>query len=215
MSSKRIPIVVSILMIVFSLIIYPFLPEQVAVHWSIQGVPDTFAHKSIAVLLIPSLMLALLLIGRLSMILTASQKHDAEASKTYAFMVNAIVLFLGFTHVAMLLMPLVPGQAILRLFVMGLGVLFAALGNVMGRLRPNLMFGFRFFWTLDDEEVWRHTHRMGGRWLFVSGLVIAVAALIFPLNTVFLLLMVLLVGGGLALAYLSHDLWSQRHSGTP
>ena len=67
MPNKRFLIGVLVLMIVFNMMLYPFLPEQVAVHWSIQGVPDSFAQKSIAVLLLPMLMLGIMLLSRLMM----------------------------------------------------------------------------------------------------------------------------------------------------
>ena len=213
MSNKRFLIGVLALMIVFSAVLYPFLPEQVPVHWSIQGVPDSFAHKSIAVLLLPMLTLGIMLLSRLMMSLTAFREKYGEAHDTHSFIMNAIVLFFAFTHVVMLLLSLSPQSGMLRLFIVGVGILLAALGNVMGRLRPNPMFGFRFPWTLNDEVVWRRTHRVGGRWLFVSGLVIALAAWVLPLETTFLLVVVLILGGSLALAYMSRQLWLQRHSG--
>lgn len=213
MPNKWVAMGVLFLMLVVSLMLYPFLPEQVPVHWSIQGIADSFAHKSIAVFLLPILTLVILLLARLTMTLTAFQARYGEAGRTHTFMLNAILGFLGFTHIVMLLMALSPQRPMLRLLIAGVGILLAALGNVMGRLRPNPMFGFRFFWTLDDEEVWRRTHRVGGRWLFVSGLVIALAAWVLPLETTFLLLMVLMLGGSLALAYMSRELWLQRQSG--
>jgi uncharacterized membrane protein len=53
------------------------------------------------------------------------------------------------------------------------GVLFMVIGNVMGKLRPNHVVGFRTPWTLADERVWDQTHRFGGKALVLGGMLIA------------------------------------------
>jgi len=52
------------------------------------------------------------------------------------------------------------------------------LGNVMGQVRHNYFVGIRTPWTLADEEVWRRTHRMGGRLFVLGGLAIAAGGLV-------------------------------------
>ncbi|MCC6614079.1 MAG: SdpI family protein [Anaerolineae bacterium] len=212
MPTKRLTIAVVGLMLLISLILYPSLPEQVAVHWSIQGAPDTWMDKALAVLLLPIMTLALLLIGRLSMVRIAFEQRYGEARETHRFMIDAIVIFFGFIHVLMLVSALNPDVPIARVYVIGMGGLCMALGNVMGRLRPNPLFGIRVPWTLNDEEVWRRTHRVGARWMFISGLVMMVSALALPLESIFILTMGLLLGGAACLIYASRALWLERHS---
>jgi uncharacterized membrane protein len=48
------------------------------------------------------------------------------------------------------------------------------IGNVMGKLRPNHVVGFRIPWTLANERVWDQTHRFGGKALVLGGILIAV-----------------------------------------
>jgi uncharacterized membrane protein len=49
-----------------------------------------------------------------------------------------------------------------------LGLFFALQGNYMQTLRPNYFLGIRTPWTLENEETWRLTHRIGGR-LWMAG----------------------------------------------
>jgi uncharacterized membrane protein len=44
------------------------------------------------------------------------------------------------------------------------------LGNYLGTIRPNYFFGVRTPWTLESDEVWRATHRNGGRVLVFGSL---------------------------------------------
>jgi len=49
--------------------------------------------------------------------------------------------------------------------------LTALLGNYMTSLKPNYFAGFRTPWALENEVVWRKTHRRGGKLLFWGSLV--------------------------------------------
>jgi uncharacterized membrane protein len=62
-----------------------------------------------------------------------------------------------------------------RWMLAGVGVMFVVLGNYMPRIRSNWWMGIRTPWTLENEEVWRRTHRFGGR-TFVAGGVVTIAA---------------------------------------
>jgi len=46
-----------------------------------------------------------------------------------------------------------------RLLPIGVGLLFAFLGNYLTRIEPNWFIGIRTPWTLSSDAVWRKTHR--------------------------------------------------------
>lgn len=54
-----------------------------------------------------------------------------------------------------------------RLVMIGVGLLFATLGNYLGKSKRNFFLGIRTPWTLASDEVWRRTHRLGG-WVMVG-----------------------------------------------
>lgn len=49
------------------------------------------------------------------------------------------------------------------------GITFVISGNYMQTLKPNWFIGIRTPWTVDHEEVWRRTHRLGARLMIVAG----------------------------------------------
>lgn len=53
---------------------------------------------------------------------------------------------------------------------LGLGFLFAVMGNLMPKIRQNYFIGIKTPWALEDEDNWRRTHRMAGRLWFAAGL---------------------------------------------
>jgi uncharacterized membrane protein len=56
------------------------------------------------------------------------------------------------------------------------GVLFTVLGNYLGTVRSTFFFGIRTPWTLADDEVWRKTHRLGGKLFVGAGLAFVATA---------------------------------------
>jgi uncharacterized membrane protein len=52
------------------------------------------------------------------------------------------------------------------------------MGNIMSRVRHNYFVGFKYPWTLANEEVWRKTHQLGSK-LMVAGGFIALFGVIF------------------------------------
>ena len=54
-----------------------------------------------------------------------------------------------------------------------IGLLFAFLGNYFKTIKPNYFIGIRTPWTLENEEVWKKTHLMGGKLWFIGGLLMA------------------------------------------
>jgi uncharacterized membrane protein len=58
-----------------------------------------------------------------------------------------------------------------------LGILFMAIGNYLGKVRSNFMFGIRTAWTLSSEISWNKTHRLGGWLFFITGLLVFLSGL--------------------------------------
>jgi uncharacterized membrane protein len=66
-----------------------------------------------------------------------------------------------------------------------IGALFAMLGNYFQTVRPNYFIGIRTPWTLENEQVWKNTHRLGGRLWIVGGFLIAILAFFINNNHLF------------------------------
>ncbi|MFN9813205.1 MAG: SdpI family protein [Deltaproteobacteria bacterium] len=63
-----------------------------------------------------------------------------------------------------------------------LGVVFAILGNFMGKVQRNFFVGIRTPWTLSSEEVWLRTHRLAGKLFVASGVALALSSLVGALS---------------------------------
>jgi immunity protein, SdpI family len=168
-----------------SLILYPRLPAEIPIHWNIQGIIDDYGNKTWAAFLMPAMMSGMLLL--FWAIPWLSPKHfEVDAFRaTYWFIILVITGMMGFIHGLTLWAALEAGKQqaqvdITRLMLAGLLVMFALIGNVMGKVRRNFYVGVRTPWTIASERVWNDTHRLAAR-LFVGAGVVGLIVVVLPL----------------------------------
>ena len=95
----------------------------------------------------------------------------------------------------------------LIIMVICLNILFIVIGNVMGKVRQNYIFGLRTPWTLSSEQAWDKTHRTIGR-LIVALSVIGLLSLFFLTPAYGLLFTVgLSLVWGIASFVVSYNFW--------
>lgn len=187
-------------MLVFSAVIYSQLPARVPIHWNINGVADDYGTRELAALFVPGLSLGLWLLFQIlpkldPLTITSPDRFSyAPFLDTFRRFLNFILLFMAGLHVTTLGIALGWPIQIGQVMMIGIGLLFAGLGNEFGRLKRNSFAGIRVPWTLANEEVWRISHRVGGRAFVIVGLVSVLCGLIVPPETGIIVLMVLVLG---------------------
>lgn len=181
----------------------PYLPESVPTHWNLHGEADEFGSPWTALLLFPGVLAGLGVLLHVLPILGPFRRNFEQFAPTYGRVaVVALLTILGLQAIVLMKSAGLP-ISIGRSFCIVLGLLFAALGNWMGKLRRNFYVGIRTPWTLANEAVWERTHRLGGKLFTVQGVLAAVVGLFAPDFVCFLVL----VGGALGVA-----LWTVVYS---
>jgi uncharacterized membrane protein len=182
------------LMLLAGVFALPHMPEQVPVHWNLQGEVDGYSSRWFAVLFMPAVSFVVFVLFRALPGRDPVSSSESNASLMARFG-NWIVLFLLVVQLALL------GNAIglqfdfIRVILAGAGVLFVAIGNEMGRLKPNSWAGVRLPWTMTDEDVWRESNRMGGRGMVVAGLLTVLFAALLPADIVLYVVIAAMLGG--------------------
>ncbi len=183
---------------------------QVPVHFAIDGSVNRYGSRLEAFALIPAGALAL------SGLFALAPLIDPRRANLQRSRPLVLVSWAG----AMWLLALVQGVITLtvtgvladagwipRLGGVATGMLFVAIGNVLGKARPNWFFGIRTPWTLSSDRAWDVAHRWGG-WLFVlAGLVSIGAMLVLPLTAGFVVLIVAMLGAALIPTVQSYFVW--------
>lgn len=187
-------------MLVFSAVIYSRLPARVPIHWNINGDADDYGTRELAALFVPGLSLGLWLLFQIlpkldPLTITSPDRFSyAPFLDTFRRFLNFILLFMAGLHVTTLGIALGWPIQIGQVMMIGIGLLFAGLGNEFGRLKRNSFAGIRVPWTLANEDVWRISHRVGGRAFVIVGLVSVLCGLIVPPETGIIVLMILVLG---------------------
>jgi uncharacterized membrane protein len=166
--------------------VYTELPEELPIHWNWRGEPDNWAPRWLAVILLPATAVGTHLLTVVGIALDPRSSDEASPAKQATLKLFRIAgpIFLACLHVVLLAIWLGKPVDLVAVVLAGCGVLFAVLGNVMGRLEPNYIVGIRLPWTLESERVWKKTHRFAGRLWFLGGCAIVFAPMLPPLGRV-------------------------------
>jgi uncharacterized membrane protein len=65
--------------------------------------------------------------------------------------------------------------------LLGIGLFFIVMGNVLPKSRPGFFVGIRTPWAILDTDNWIATNRLGGKLMMLAGLAMALSALL-PFN---------------------------------
>lgn len=161
--------VIIILPILFGLIMWNELPDIMASHWGVDGNADGFSPKPFAVFGLPVILLSVHIICLFFTALDRKQKEQNKKALRIIFWIipvvslfaNGIIYSAALGH-ALNLALLTPAL---------LGIMFVCIGNYLPKIKQNRTLGIKIPWTLQNEENWNKTHRLGGKVWVIGGLV--------------------------------------------
>lgn len=154
----------------------PMLPSRVPTHWGIEGKPDAWGSPAFALGFGPG-MIAAILVLTLAMPWLPAGKNFARFPGTYCQMMAILGGFFGFLHLTILFATLRGGD-LPGIFMMGMFLFFAAMGNLMGKIKPNPYMGIRTPWTMSNERVWEVSHRRAA-YIYVGGGIVGAIVTLF------------------------------------
>jgi uncharacterized membrane protein len=82
---------------------------------------------------------------------------------------------------------------------------------MMPRMKPNWWMGIRTPWTLENDKVWRETHRLGGRLFVLAGLMTIVVGVLSPERGFWLMMVSIALAAFVPLVY-SYVLWKREQN---
>jgi uncharacterized membrane protein len=146
---------------------FPRFPDVVPIHWNIAGEADGFGTPAMAAFLIPGLVTLVYGLFLGMPYLDPKKDRYVQFRRPYHIFKFLIIAVLGAVYAVASLSALGFPVRVDVWTPALIGLLFIALGNYFGKIKPNWFMGIRTPWTLSSEEVWNKTHRFGGR-LFVA-----------------------------------------------
>ena len=155
------------------------IPEQVAMHWNIRGDVDRWEEKGFNILLLPVLNIGCYLLLLAVPYIDPKRRAESDQKGLRAFRIIAPFFLTGLFLVIFfhwIGVNFDSGKA----FCLIMSLTFIAFGNYFQNIRPNYFIGIRTPWTLESEDIWRKTHRLGGKVWVVGGLIMFFSWLVFP-----------------------------------
>lgn len=174
---KELPfIIIALLPFVYLAFIWNTLPEQIPMHWNASGEIDRWGNK------IELLFILLLISGigyLLMLILPAIDPKRNLQKMGNKFTQIRYYLVIFSSALGIFIVYGTQQQEAKPTFVFVLvGLLFTVLGNYFKTVKPNYFVGIRTPWTLENEEVWKKTHLLGGKLWFVGGILMILSSLL-------------------------------------
>lgn len=173
------------------LAVYHKLPDRVPIHWNSSWEVDGTASKNKMFLIgaVPALANGLFYL--LPIIDPRRKNYDA---KTYGLIRAVIVLLFVFLSWATVVTALDLGINDKLLLSVIIGIAFIAMGNYLPKVKSNFFVGIKNPWALSDPTIWRKTHKVGGYFFFLIGLLMLPMGVIDTTLYSNLVIWVLLIG---------------------
>lgn len=172
-------VIITVLEIIAALFLLPMLPEQIPMHWNINGDVDSYGAWWM-IFLAPAVTVV---VDGLIVVLQRidPKRHNAERSeKAYSAVILLYSLLFMLLFVITALVSVGIPVSVNRILPPAIGALLIGMGNYLPKLKQNYFLGIRMPWTLASDIVWTKTHRLGG-WLFMAdGLLFVIAAFLPP-----------------------------------
>lgn len=181
--------IIILLPILIGLILWGELPDKLPTHWNAEGVVDGWSSKGFAVFGLP---LFLFVVHWVCLLATnADPKKQNHTDK-----IVGVVLWIC-PIVSITMLAFVYGTAlgmefkVDKIMLLLMGLMFVIIGNYLPKCKQNYTIGIKIPWTLNDEENWNKTHRMGGKLWVLAG-VITMLCIFLPANIMVVVFIVIL-----------------------
>ena len=157
--------IIILLPMLIGVLLWNQLPEEMATHFDMNGVPNGWSSKGFTVFGIPLFLLACQMICVFATLQDPKRKNMSEKLLTLVLWIipaASQIIVIGCYGYAL------GYETSSGFWGCGfMGLLFIIIGNYLPKCRQNYTMGIKLPWTLHDEENWNHTHRMAGfLWVF-------------------------------------------------
>lgn len=169
-------IIIGLIPMIVAALMYERLPEMMPIHWGVNGMPDRYAQKSIACVALPAILLT---VNCFLFIFLDNDPKKYNFSK-------------GMRRFAILIIPVVSNVCTALTITAGLGtkvdveivismlvgLIFIVIGMYLPECKQNYTIGIKCPWTLNSEENWNRTHKLGGHIFVLAGVIILIGGFV-------------------------------------
>ena len=175
--NKKLLIVTSIVILLpllWGLIIWSQLPNQIPIHFNVAGQANNFQSKPLAVFGLP---LFLLLVHLFVIFMTARDPKNRTMNEKMGKVIYWLTPIVSLSVFYLIYSKALGSTTNPSIVVSALlGLIFVIMGNYMPKLKVNHTVGIRLPWTIQSEDNWHKTHRLAGKLWVIGGLILLLEA---------------------------------------
>ena len=183
---------VTLFPILWGLIIWSQLPNQISIHFNAAGQANNFQSKVLAVFGLP---LFLLLVHLFVIFVIGRDPKNSAMTEKMVRVIYWLTPIVSLSISYLIYSKALGSTTNPSVFVSALlGLIFVIMGNYMPKLKVNHTVGIRLPWTLQSEDNWHKTHRLAGKLWVLGGLILLLeAGLQFAISYVLVLVILAIV----------------------
>jgi uncharacterized membrane protein len=170
-----------------ALSLYDSMPDVVASHWNDKGEVNGYMGKFWGMFLLPIISAGTFLIFLAIPKMDPLKRNDEKFNENLGKFLAAIQGFFLYIFILTAIWNLGYEFQMSRVLAPAFAVLFFCCGIFIEKIGRNYFAGIRTPWTLNSEEVWNKTHKMGGK-IFKAVGILSLMGLIFPNQAFFFII---------------------------
>ena len=168
-----------VLMLIMNMIYGDNLPDQVPVHFGLDGTPDRWEDKGVFLYMLPLIMAGVMFV--VSLLLRFSPKiwSMPNARGILGMLYFGCAILISGIHIGILMDPEI-GATFHTIFSLAAALFLVMVGNLLGKSERNFFIGIRLPWTIASDDNWSATHRLAGRLMVLTGVALLALSLASP-----------------------------------
>ena len=170
--------------LIYILLIWDQLPDKVAMHWNIEGNIDRYGSK-FELLVVAGLLPLVTYVTLLIVPKIDPKKKIASMGKKYHQIKVFLVSFMSILSIFIVYSAKQENIFNPNYLILIIGLFYIVLGNYFKTIKANYFIGIRTPWTLENEKIWKETHRLGGVLWFSGGSLVVLLSLLLPKELAF------------------------------
>ena len=166
--------IVILLPMIWGVIIWKQLPNQISIHFNLEGQANNFQSKPLVVFGLP---LFLLLVHLFVIFMIGRDPKNFTINKKMGKVIYWLIPIVSLNVFYLIYSKALGSTTNPSIFASALlGLIFVMMGNYMPKLKVNHTVGIRLPWTLQSEDNWHKTHRLAGKLWVLGGLILLLEA---------------------------------------
>jgi len=179
---------------------------EIPIHWNAAGEPDDYGNKFVGIFLLPLVAVAIVGIFTLILYIDPKRANIRRSTSAYRATLFGVLFLLLALHAATMLNVVGYDFNIGYIAAPAVGLMFIIMGNYLGKIRRNYMFGVRTPWTLASELSWNKTHRFAGKLFVITGIIVLLATFWNPAWAFYVMIGCIVITLALTMGY-SYWIW--------